>query len=59
MTTIKYRQLDWRSVTNDKVKYRMRGDIFVTNQMRITFLACYNFNIFQATLRLPFRKVDL
>ena len=38
MTTVKNKQLDCRSVTSDEVKYRMRGNMFVTNQMRITFL---------------------
>ena len=36
----------------------MRGSMFVKNQMRIIFLSCHHFSIFQATLRMPFKKID-
>ena len=37
----------------------MRGNMFATNQMRITFLSYYNFNVFQATFRMSLRKIDV
>ena len=36
ITAVKNRQLGLRSVT--EAKYRMQGNMFVTSQMRITFL---------------------
>ena len=53
------RRLGWRSFTNDGAKYQMRGNMFVINQMRIIFLTCYCFSIFQVTLRMSFKKIDL
>ena len=58
ITTVEKRHLGWRSLTNDEVKYRMRGNMFVTNQLQITFLSCYHFNVFQATLRISFKKIS-
>ena len=59
ITAVGNRQLGWRSVTNDEVKYQMRGNMFVENQMWIIFLSCYHFNIFQANLRMSFRKIGV
>ena len=56
---VKNRLLDLRSATNDKLKYRIWGNMFVTNQMQNTFLSCYRFNVFPSTLRILFRKTDL
>ena len=53
------RQQGWRPVAKDKVKYRMRGDMFVTNQMWITFLSYCHFNVFQLTLKMSFSKIDV
>ena len=59
MTAINKRQLGWSLVTNDHIRCRMRGNKFVTNQMRITFLRCYRFNVFQATFWMSFRKINV
>ena len=37
----------------------MQDNMFVKNQMQITFLNCYHFNVFQATLRKSFTKIDV
>ena len=43
-----------RSITNDEVKYRMPGNTFASNQMRITCL------IAAVTLKfMSFRKTDM
>ena len=53
------RQLDSRSVTNDGVKYRMWGNMFITNQMQISFLSCFHLKVFQTTVRMSFRDADV
>ena len=40
-----------------KLTYSVRGIMLVTNQLWITFLTCYDFNVFQATLGMSFRKI--
>ena len=37
----------------------MPGDIIVTYEMGITFLNCYHFNVFEAAMRISFRKIDV
>ena len=39
-------KIGWRSVANNEIKHRMRGNMFIANQMWITFLSCFYFNVF-------------
>ena len=59
MKTIKNTQLSWRSIATDEVEYQMLGNMFLVNQIRITFVICCHLNVFQATFRMSFGKVDV
>ena len=59
MKTIKNTQLSWRSIATDEVEYQMLGNMFLVNQIRITSVICCHLNVFQATFRMSFGKVDV